>query len=163
MTRVLPLLIYYLVDFFLPRNYFFVRIILLNFFGASIHPSAHVYKGCKFYSLSNLVMSANSCLGNDCIVYNVAVITLDESAVVSQYSHLCTASHDYNSRNHDLVSRPIHLCKNSWIAADCFIAPGVTIGPYGVALARSVVLSDIPTYQVFAGHPASYKRLRNLA
>jgi putative colanic acid biosynthesis acetyltransferase WcaF len=74
---------------------------------------------------------------------------------VSQYSFLCTASHDYHRRNLPLITAPIEIGSHAWIAADSFIAPGVTIGEGSVVGARSSVYRDVPPWVVAAGNPAT--------
>ncbi len=41
----------------------------------------------------------------------------------------------------------------AWVAADCFVGPGVKIGSNAVIGARSSVFSDIPPAQVCWGTP----------
>ena len=54
----------------------------------------------------------------------------------------------------------INIMNDAWICMDVFVAPGVTVGSFGVALARSVILSDISNYEVFLGNPAKCVRMR---
>ena len=49
---------------------------------------------------------------------------------------------------------------DAWICMDVFVAPGVNIGSFGVALARSVILNDISNYEVYLGNPAKFVRKR---
>ena len=48
----------------------------------------------------------------------------------------------------------------AWIAADCFIAPGVRVGRGAIVAARSTVLADVPAAVIVAGHPAEFKKQR---
>lgn len=99
-------------------------------------------------------------LGDDVDCYNVAHITIDMHAVVSQYSFLCTASHDYRCRDNPLISAPIYVEKHAWVASDVFIAPGVVVGEGAVVQARSVVLKDVEKWTVVGGHPAKKIKTR---
>src|SRR6185312_11674139 len=65
-------------------------------FGANVHPTAHPYPKCRIWAPWNLTMAAHSCLANNVDCYNVAPVMLEEYAIVSQYSYLCSASHDFN-------------------------------------------------------------------
>ena len=49
---------------------------------------------------------------------------------------------------------------DAWICMDVFVAPGVNVGSFGVALARSVILNDISNYEVYLGNPAKCVKLR---
>ena len=53
-----------------------------------------------------------------------------------------------------LVAAPITLEAESWVTLEAFIAPGVSLGEGGVALARAVVTRDIEPWSVYGGNPA---------
>jgi putative colanic acid biosynthesis acetyltransferase WcaF len=52
-------------------------------------------------------------------------------------------------------NRPINLRDGSWVGAQVFVAPGVTIGTEAVISAGSVVTSDQPPRMVCGGNPCS--------
>lgn len=99
-------------------------------------------------------MEVGSCIGPDTDIYNAAMVILKEGAIVSQYSYLCTATHDIRDKNFRLYSLPIILEKNSWVASKCFIGPGVTIGKGAVVGASASVYKDVPAWTVVGGNPA---------
>ena len=49
---------------------------------------------------------------------------------------------------------PVRIGRDSWIGANVFILPKVTIGRHAVVGANSVVNRDIPSYSVAVGAPA---------
>ncbi len=49
---------------------------------------------------------------------------------------------------------PVRIERDSWIGANVFILPSVTIGRHAVIGANSVVNQDIPAYSVAVGAPA---------
>ena len=49
---------------------------------------------------------------------------------------------------------PVRIERDSWIGANVFILPNVTIGRHSVVGANSVVNRDIPPYSVAVGAPA---------
>jgi putative colanic acid biosynthesis acetyltransferase WcaF len=99
-------------------------------------------------------MAAHSCLANYVDCYNVAPIELEEFAVVSQYSYLCSASHDYNSPQFLLTFSPIRIGRNAWVAARAFIGPGVSIEQGAVVGANACVYKDVAAWTVVGGNPA---------
>lgn len=99
-------------------------------------------------------MAEHSCLGEQVDCYCVEKIRIGAYATVSQYSYLCTASHDYTDPAMPLVTAPISIGERVWITADVFVGPGVTIGDGAVVTARSSVFSDIPPWMVARGNPA---------
>lgn len=132
---------------------------MLRLFGASIGDGAHPYSSAQIWAPWNLTMAENSCLSHGVICYNVAPIYLGKNVTVSQYSHLCTATHDYTQPHMPLMVAPIRIEDNAWVTADVFVAPGVTIGEGAVINSRSSVFSDIEPWTVARGTPAkSYKK-----
>ncbi len=106
-------------------------------------------------------MGDHSCLSHFVDCYCVDKVTLGHHATVSQYSHLCTASHDYNKADMPLISAPIVIADFAWVTADVFVGPGVTVSEGAVIAARSTVTRDVPPWTVVAGAPAKFVRLRD--
>ena len=136
------------------------RCLVLRLFGASIAYPAYPYPGTRIRAPWNLAMEAGSCLADRVDCYNVAPVRLAARALVSQKTHLCTASHDFDDPGFPLVGAPITIGAGAWVAADCFVGPGVSVGNEAVALARSVVVADVPAGTVVAGNPARIVRQR---
>ncbi len=107
-------------------------------------------------------MHPGSCLGDHVDCYCVAPVVLHQNAVISQYSFLCTATHDYRRQSNDLLSASIVIGADAWVTADVFIAPGVSIGEGAVITARSSVFSDIEAWMVASGNPARAIKPRGL-
>jgi putative colanic acid biosynthesis acetyltransferase WcaF len=107
-------------------------------------------------------MGSHSCLAREVDCYCVAPITIADHALVSQYSFLCSATHDYASTGFELISKPITIGANAWVAADVFIGPGVTLGEGAVIAARSTVVKDVPAREVWAGSPAKFIKPREI-
>lgn len=151
--------------FFLARwnprgTLFFWRSFLLRLFGSQIIGNVNVYPSAKIWDPQNLTMYNGSCIDDGVLIYNVAMVSIGERSIISRDAKLCTATHDYNKDSFDLKTKPINIMNDAWICMDAFVAPGVTVGSFGVALARSVILSDISNYEVFLGNPAKCVRMR---
>gem|GEM_PF-4082415 len=105
-------------------------------------------------------MHEDSTLAFGVICYNPALVSIGRHSTVSQFSHLCTAGHDYEhpdarrSAKFPLVVGPITIGNHVWITADSFISPDVTIADWVVVLPRSVVTKSIFESQVVGGVPA---------
>jgi putative colanic acid biosynthesis acetyltransferase WcaF len=137
-----------------PVRLFGWRRFLLRCFGAQVGVGAYPYPRTRIWAPWNLTLGAYSCLANDVDCYCVAPVELGAYATVSQYSYLCTASHDYQRREMPLVSAPIVLGRDSWVAADAFVGPGVTIAEGAVVAARATVVRNVPAWSVVGGNPA---------
>ena len=145
-----------------PRVLHAWRCFLLRLFGAKLGKAVHVYPTAKIWAPWNLEMGEHSCLSEQVDCYCVDKICIGAHTTVSQYSFLCTASHDYTDADMPLVTAPITLGMRVWITADVFVAPGVVIGDGAVVLARSSVFQDIEARVVAAGNPAKSFKPRNL-
>ena len=127
---------------------------LLRLFGAKIAPHAHPHPSAKIWAPWNLEMGEYSCLSHEVDCYCVDRIKIGPHATVSQYSYLCTATHDIEHPHMPLVTAPIEIGAGAWVTADVFVGPGVTIGEGAVIGARSSVFRDVPPWTVAAGNPA---------
>jgi putative colanic acid biosynthesis acetyltransferase WcaF len=143
-----------------PRPFHGWRSFLLRLFGAKLGKSVAVYPSARIWAPWNLQMEDGSCLGDFVDAYCVDKIKLGKGAVVSQYSYLCTASHDYADFRHPLVTAPITIGARSWVTADVFVAPGVTVGEGAVITARSSVFTNVEPWVVASGNPARAIRKR---
>lgn len=132
-------------------------------FGAKLHPTARIYPTARVWAPWNITMGKLACLGDLTDIYSVAPVTLGAHATVSHYSFLCTASHDFEDPDHALTVAPITLGEHAWVAADVFVAPGVTI-PDGVVVGArsSVFTSNLPEWHLCAGSPAKPIRKREM-
>jgi len=138
------------------------RNLLLRFSGAKVGKGVHVYSSVKIWAPWNLEMGNNSSLGPGVICYSVDKIVIGDNATVSQYAHLCAATHDIEDSGFGLVTKPIHIGANAWVAADAFIAPGVKIGEGAVVGARSAVFREVKPWTVVGGNPAKFLKARKL-
>jgi putative colanic acid biosynthesis acetyltransferase WcaF len=107
-------------------------------------------------------MGDNSCLSENVDCYCVDKISIGANSTVSQYSFLCTASHDHTRTIMPLITAPIFIGERVWVTADVFVGPGVTIGDGSVVTARSSVFSDIPPWSIASGNPAMVVKQRML-
>jgi putative colanic acid biosynthesis acetyltransferase WcaF len=127
---------------------------LLRMFGAQIGANVLLRPSVRVTYPWKVSIGANSWIGDHVELYSLGPITIGDNVVISQGSYLCAASHDYESPEFDMISGPITVEPEAWIAAQVFVSPGVTIGRGAVIGARSVVTQDIPALAKAAGHPA---------
>ncbi|WP_313528135.1 putative colanic acid biosynthesis acetyltransferase [Shinella sp.] len=130
------------------------RNLLLRLFGAKLDPTAIVHGSTVIWWPGNLVMGRNASMGPGVICYNVAPVTLEALAIVSQRAHLCTGTHDIQQTSFPLVARPIVLRRKAWVAAEAFVGPGTEVGEGAVLGARGVAVKALEPWTVYAGNPA---------
>lgn len=136
------------------------RRFILRSFGARIGHRVAVYPSALIWAPWNLAIDAGATIGGGAIIYNVDHITVGRYAVISQGAHLCTASHDHDSAGFELVTAPIHIEENAWVAAEAFVGPGVTISKAAVVGARAVVVRSVDERAIVVGNPAKVIRQR---
>ena len=160
MRRVVWACVYHLLFRPSPRPLHAWRASLLRRMGADLASGVHVYPTAEIWAPWNLEMHEASCLGPKVNCYNVARVRIGEKAIISQGTHLCTASHDYDDPLFQLIAAPIHVGAHAWVAAECFIGPGVQLGEGALLAARAVVTRSVPEWTIWAGNPAQFKKAR---
>lgn len=138
------------------------RRLLLRCFGAKIGRGTFPYASVKIWAPWNLEIGDHSALAEEVDCYCVDRVVIGSHVTVSQYSFLCTASHDYEDPHMALITAPITIGDGAWVAADAFIGPGVNIGEGAVVAARASVFRDVPPWTVVAGNPARVIKQRQL-
>jgi putative colanic acid biosynthesis acetyltransferase WcaF len=143
-----------------PQFAYGFRAALLRVFGAKvgrhtvIRPSVTVTYPWKV-SLGDHVW-----IGDDAVLYSLGPIEVGDHAVVSQRCYLCAGDHDAQDPTFPIRAHQVTISSQAWVAADCFIAPGVKIGEGAVIGARSSVFKDMPAGMFCAGSPAKVLRPR---
>ena len=155
-------LVFVLFFRFSPKPFHGWRAMVLKLFGAKVGKGVHVYPKVVIWAPWNLILGDYCGVGDGAILYSQGVISIGKKAIISQGTHLCTGTHDYSKEGHPLVTNPIIVNDNVWIAAEAFIHPGVVIGEGAVIGARSVVTKDMPPWMVCAGHPCKPIKKREL-
>jgi len=153
--------VFYLLFFrFSPKPFHGWRCIILRLFGAKIGRGAHIYPAVKIWAPWNLNIGDKAGIASGVNLYSQGLITIGNYAVVSQGSHICAGTHDYQHPGFPLITKPITIGDYAWIAADVFIHPGVSIGEGTVIGARSVVGSDIEAWKIAVGFPCKVHKDR---
>jgi putative colanic acid biosynthesis acetyltransferase WcaF len=133
---------------------------LLRVFGADIGKGAIIRSSVRVTYPWKVKIGTYSQIGDDVVIYSFAPITIGNSVVVSQKSYLCSGTHDFRSESFEIQSYPITIEDQVWLAADVFVAPGVTVGKGTVVGARSSVFTDLPEMMICTGSPARPVRPR---
>lgn len=136
------------------------RSFLLRCWGAKIGKGSIVHASALIWAPWNLEIGILTCIGPHTNIYNPGKIILGNKVVISQYSYLCTATHDYESEANTLCWKTIEVGNYAWVAADTFVGPGVTVGDGAVVGARAVVFKDVEPWTVVGGNPAKFIKKR---
>jgi putative colanic acid biosynthesis acetyltransferase WcaF len=131
-----------------------LRVALLRAFGATAGRGVVIRSRVNITFPWRLTMGDHVWLGEEVLILSLAPVTLESDVCISQRAFLCTGSHRFHSPGFDLVTKAITIRRGSWIAAQAFIAPGVSIGPESMVAAGSLVTRDVEPGKVVAGNPA---------
>lgn len=137
------------------------RVFLLRLFGAKIGNGVEPYPSAKVWAPWNLIMDDLSGVGPHAVLYNVDRIVINKRVNISQYAYLCTASHDYNDPEFSLISAPIIIEDDAWVAADAFLSLGITVGCGAIVGARAAVFKDVAPWTIVGGNPSTIIGHRN--
>lgn len=139
---------------YLPKQVSFIKVFVLRIFGAKIGRKCLIDFGVKIWIPRNLILKDGFvAIGKNVEIYNYACVEIGKMTVISQYSYLITGTHDYTNPSMPLIWKPITIGSEVWVAAGCWVFPGVTIGDGAVIAARSNVIKNMPAWQVCAGSP----------
>lgn len=154
MARILWSVAWTVLAGWTPRPLHGWRSLVLRLFGARVGAGAHIYAGVKVWAPWNLNIGARAGIADGVTLYSMAAITIGADAVLSQGAHLCAGTHDYSDPLFRLVARPITIGARSWICAEAFVGPGVTVGEGAVLGARAVAFRDLAPWTIHTGNPA---------
>ena len=148
---------------FSPRPCFAWRRFLLRCFGAKLGRNVHVYPSAMIYFPWNLEAGDESAIGEYAYIYNLGRVTIGARATISHRAHLCAGTHDHTKSAFPLLRPPIFIGDQSWVCADAFVGPGVTIGEGAIVGAGAVVTKDVAPWMIAIGNPARAIKRREIA
>lgn len=136
---------------FFMRKY---RVAILKLFGAKIDWSCSVDRTATIVDPWNLSMGRMSSIGEYACIRCRGKVTIGENCCIGRDVYLLSASHDISSPTFDMISAPINIEDNVWIATRSTVGKGVTIGKGAVIAAESNVVKDVEPWTVVGGNPA---------
>ncbi len=127
---------------------------LLRLFGAQIGKRAVIRGNVNISFPWRLSVGDDVWIGEDVTILSLALVKIESNVCISQRVFLCTGSHDFRTPKFSLLTRPILIRSQSWIAAQAFIAPGIEVGPNSMVCAGSVVVQNVGPHTRVRGNPA---------
>jgi len=137
-----------------PRPFYRWRNALLRRFGAKVDRTVRLYPSVEVFYPWNVQFDAWVTLAWNVKIYSLGKIHLAERVMISQGAHLCAGTHDFRKPNYPLLTPPISIGAGTWICAEAFIGPGVTVGEGAIIASRAVVVKDVPASSIAGGNPA---------
>jgi putative colanic acid biosynthesis acetyltransferase WcaF len=136
------------------HNWYGFRAALLRAFGAKMGRNVRIRRSARIEIPWNIELADDVSIGDEAILYSLGHIRIGRRSFVSQYAHLCAGSHDHTRLDYPLSRGPIIIGEDCWVAADAFVAMGVTIGDRAVLGARASAFRDVPPDMIAVGNPA---------
>jgi len=102
-------------------------------------------------------------IGNDTLIGMgntiIAPVTIGNHVILAQNIVVSGLNHEYRDvaipiHDQKILTNPVFIEDECWIAANVVILAGVTIGKHSVVAAGAVVTKNIPPYSVAVGNPA---------
>ncbi|AVZ31585.1 WcaF family extracellular polysaccharide biosynthesis acetyltransferase [Nodularia spumigena] len=159
-------LLWYFVGSPLVKSYWLpitsVKVGILRIFGASIGEGVRIKPGMRVKFPWRLTLGDYVWIGEDAWIDNLAPVTIESHACISQGVYLCTGNHDWSDLNFELKIAPIYIQESSWIAAKSVIGPGVTVGRGAVLTIGGVAAKSLASMTIYAGNPAEPIKERKL-
>lgn len=143
-----------------PRFLYETRNVVLRLLGAKIGKRVRIYPSAEIFFPWNIELGDEVTVGPKVQLYSLGKITIGDGTLISQGSHLCAGTHDYNKRNLPLQTPGIKLGEGVWVCADAFLGPGISVGDFSIVGARAVVVKSFPELSIIGGNPARLLRKR---
>jgi maltose O-acetyltransferase len=108
-----------------------------------------------------ITIGARTFVNYDCVMLDVAPITIGSACQIATRVQLLTATHPIDPGPRRVgweYAEPITLGDNVWLGGGVIVCPGVTIGEDTVVGAGAVVTRDLPAGVVAFGAPAKVHR-----
>ncbi|MEC1524810.1 acyltransferase [Neobacillus niacini] len=142
-----------------------IRIILLNFCGATIDSSAGIAENVYIGS-NKITMGKDTAVNVGSFLDGNAPIVIEDYVRVGPHVKVLTGTHKYRfsvirRRKEDgTVSKGVVIKKGSWIGLGSIIMPGVIIEEGCIIASGAVVIKSTTPNGLYAGNPA--KRVKDL-
>jgi maltose O-acetyltransferase len=123
--------------------------------GVHIRPPFHLEYG------SRVSIGAGTFFNYDCLMLDVAAVTVGADCQVASRVQFITATHPIDPEPRRIgweSAKPIVVGDNVWLSSGVIVCPGVTIGDHTVVGAGAVVTRDLPAGVVAMGVPARVMR-----
>lgn len=138
------------------------RVVLVKLFGANVDWSCSLDNKTIIDLPWNLTMNEMSSTGEGSWIYCLDKITIGKNTCIGKNVFLITGSHDIQSKNFTLMTKPIVIGSGVWISTGAYILPGITIGDYSVIATAALVSKNVDSWSVVGGNPAKFIKKREI-
>lgn len=147
-----------LVDCWLPGSRH--RCWLLRLFGARIGQRVIMKPRVRIKFPWKLEIGDHAWIGEEVWIDNLAEVSIGPHSVISQGAYICTGSHDWTTEAFDLITKPVAIADQCWVAAFARLSPGVQMQQGSVLALGSVASGVLEAWTIYRGNPAAPLRHR---
>ncbi len=121
----------------------FIKVALLRLFGAKIGKNVVIRSRVNITMPWHLQCGDYVWIGDEVYILSLASVKIGSNVCISQRAFICSGSHDFTKTNFDLIAKPIEIGHSSWVCAQAFIGPGVTLPEQCMVKAGEVIASHV--------------------
>lgn len=130
-----------------------LRIFLYRRLGMKIGEKCVVRRGVYLASPNELEIGDGTFVGR-ANLYCTGGVKIGKNVNISDGVVVITAKHDVRSAKFEALYEPIFIQDYAWLATNCIILAGVTVGEVAIVAAGAVVTKNVPPYSIVGGNPA---------
>ena len=127
----------------------FWRVAILRAFGARIAGGVVLKPRVRIKFPWRLEIGANSWIGEDTWIDNLAAVRIGRNTCVSQNAYLCTGNHDWSSPQFDLITAAITIEDQCWVGARATVAPGTHMEEGAVLAIGAIALGRLKRWTIY--------------
>lgn len=137
-----------------------LKVWLLRRFGATVGEGVVIKPRVNIHFPWKLSLGDHVWIGEEVFILNFEPCVIESRSCISQRAFLCGGNHDFRRLDFPYRNGPIFIREQSWIGAQVFVAPNVTIGKGCVVAAGSIITQDQPEGMICSGNPCRAIRPR---
>ena len=126
-----------------------------------IGENAEIKEYCIIYSYDKpIIIGINVQINPFTVIFGNFGVSIGDNTIIAPHCMIVTGNHEYRQLHTPIrfsgcfSKGPIIIGEDVWIAANCTIGDGVTIGKGAVVAANSFVNKDVDPYDIVGGVPA---------
>ena len=133
--------------------------------GCTIERDVTIWLSADAGAMPRLELGEHVFVGRNTYLGAYQPIRIGAHASIGAYSYFISGNHRYDTREIPIHAQgyagaPIQVEEDAWISTHVVILPGVRIGRGAIIGAGSVVTKNVGPYEIWAGTPARFLKLR---
>lgn len=119
----------------------------------------YIWDSTHIDSPSKFIIGNNVSINRRCIINAGGGIEIKDNVLIGPNTTIYSQNHNFKDPDSLICDQgytlaPVTIGENVWIASNCIILPGVTVGKNSIIGAGSVVTKSIPENSLAVGNPA---------